>query len=198
MIDKLSTRISSEFVKRKIISEDAKEVYKYGIEITISSIIGFTITLTIGLLFHFLLQTMIYYVIFISLRSMTGGYHAKTYLKCNVIFSIISLFVVIFSKAAYKMQISVGILTLLFLPSVLIFIWLAPVENINKPIEKSKRIYWKIAAVAISVILYILSLLLYINQHTLEATVVVITILAVSTLCMITIIQKGENADGKL
>ena len=40
MINKLSDMISSEFVKHKIISEDAKEVYKYGVEITLSSIIG--------------------------------------------------------------------------------------------------------------------------------------------------------------
>lgn len=190
MINKLSSLISSKFVEHNIISKSVKDVYRYGIEITISSIIGFIITCLIGLLFRMLMQTMLFYVIFILLRSMTGGYHAKTYLKCNFIFSIITLFIVTFSKAAYEMQISFGILTLLFLPSIAIFIWIAPVENVNKPIKAEKRVYWKSISIVTSVLLYLLSLLLYKSQHTLEATVIVITIFSVSILCMIPIIQK--------
>lgn len=198
MIDKLSNLISSEFVKHNIISEDAKDVYKYGVEISISSLIGFVITLIIGLIFNVLIQTVIFYVVFISLRSMTGGYHAETYLKCNLVFSLVTLFVVIFSKAACEMQMPGGILTLLFLPSVTSFIWIAPVENINKPIEKKKRVYWKITAVVTSVLLYILSLLLYKNQHTIEATVIIMTVFMVSVLCMIAVILKEGKTNGKL
>lgn len=196
MINKLSSLISSKFVEHNIISKNVKDVYMYGIEITISSIIGFVITCLIGLLFRMLMQTMLFYVIFILLRSMTGGYHAKTYLKCNFIFSIITLFIVTFSKAAYEMQISFGILTLLFLPSIAIFIWIAPVENVNKPIKAEKRVYWKSISIVTSVLLYLLSLLLYKSQHTLEATVIVITIFSVSVLCMIPIIQKEGKSNG--
>lgn len=196
MINKLSSLISSKFVEHNIISKSVKDVYRYGIEITISSIIGFVITCLIGLLFRMLMQTMLFYVIFILLRSMTGGYHAKTYLKCNFMFSIITLFIVTFSKAAYEMQISFGILTLLFLPSIAIFIWIAPVENVNKPIKAEKRVYWKSISIVTSVLLYLLSLLLYKSQHTLEATVIVITIFSVSILCMIPIIQKGGKSNG--
>ena len=196
MINKLSSLISSKFVEHNIISKSVKDVYRYGIEITISSIIGFVITCLIGLLFRMLMQTMLFYVIFILLRSMTGGYHAKTYLKCNFIFSIITLWIVTFSKAAYEMQISFGILTLLFLPSIAIFIWIAPVENVNKPIKAEKRVYWKSISIVTSVLLYLLSLLLYKSQHTLEATVIVITIFSVSILCMIPIIQKGGKSNG--
>ena len=196
MINKLSSLISSKFVEHNIISKSVKDVYRYGIEMTISSIIGFVITCLIGLLFRMLMQTMLFYVIFILLRSMTGGYHAKTYLKCNFIFSIITLFIVTFSKAAYEMQISFEILTLLFLPSIAIFIWIAPVENVNKPIKAEKRVYWKSISIVTSVLLYLLSLLLYKSQHTLEATVIVITIFSVSILCMIPIIQKGGKSNG--
>jgi accessory gene regulator B len=191
MIDKLSTMISSEFVKHNIISEDVKDVYKYGVEISISSIIGFVITFIIGLIFNALIQTMIFYVVFISLRSMTGGYHAETYLKCNTIFSFISMFTILFSKVASEIQLSVGMITLFFLPAVVIFIRLAPVENPNKPIEEKKRVYWKLTAVVVSVLLYILSILLYINHHIFESAVVTMTVFMVSILCMIPFFQKG-------
>lgn len=198
MITKISKKISSEFVKHNIISDDLVDVYKYGIEITLSTIIGLILTVVIGLLLSSLIQSMLFYVVFIALRSMTGGYHAKTYFKCNLTFSLIVIFVIIFSKAACEMNISFGALTLLFLPSVLSFIWLAPVENINKPIEKKKRVYWKIMAVIASILLYFLSIFLFINQHKLEATVIITTVFSVSVLCMIPIIQKEGNVNEKL
>jgi accessory gene regulator B len=193
MISKISTLISNQFVKHKIISEDAKDVYKYGVEITISSLIGFIIVALVGIMFKALLQAMIFYVIFVALRSMTGGFHATTYLKCNIIFNFVSIFTLLFSKAATEIHLSIGIITLFFLPAVAIFIWLAPVENPNKPIEEKKRIYWKLTGVIVSILLYILSILLYINQHIFESAVVTITVFVVSILCMIPFLQRGGN-----
>lgn len=194
MISKISTLISNQLVKHKIISEDAQDVYKYGVEITISSLIGFIIVVLVGIIFKALLQAMIFYVIFVALRSMTGGFHATTYLKCNIIFSLVLLFTILFSKVASEIQLSVEMITLFFLPAVAIFLWLAPVENPNKPIEEKKRIYWKLTAVIVSVLLYILSILLYINQHIFESAVVTITVFVVSILCTIPFFQRGGES----
>ncbi len=194
MIKKFSALISNQLVKRNIISKDAQDVYTYGVEITSSSLIGFILVTTIGLIFKSLMQAIIFYVIFVALRSITGGYHASTYLKCNIIFSFITLFTLLFSMAASEIQLSVGIITSIYLPAVAIFLWLAPVENPNKPIEKKKRLYWKVTAVTISVLLYILSILLYISQHIFESAIVIITVFVVSILCMIPIIQKGGKS----
>lgn len=194
MISKISTLISNQLVKHKIISEDAQDVYNYGVEIIISSFIGFIIVVLVGIIFKALLQAMIFYVIFVALRSMTGGFHATTYLRCNIIFSVVSLFTILFSKAASEIQLSVGMITLFFLPAIAIFIWLAPVENPNKPIEEKKRIYWKLTAVIVSVLLYILSILLYINQHIFESAVVTITVFVVSILCTIPFFQGGGKS----
>lgn len=191
MIKKISTFISSKFVKHNIISEDSEDVYKYGIEITISSIISLSLAVVIGLLFNILPQTILYYFIFVFLRSLTGGYHAKTYFKCNLIFGIITFLVMVFSKLAYSMQISINVIIFLFLTSIMIFVWMAPVENINKPIKKNKVVYYKITSVVISVILCILSVFLYINQHILEASVITMTVFVVSILCVVTIFRKG-------
>lgn len=196
MIHILSSLISDQFLRHDIISKDAKDVYTYGVEIIISSIIGLIITIMMGIFFNCLIQSMIYYVIFVALRSMTGGYHASTYLKCNIVFSSISLFTLLFSKAASSIKLSIGIITLFFLPAIATFLWLAPIENSNKPIEKKKRIYWKVTSVLLSVFLYILSILLYINSHIFEAAVIIITVFVVSILCIIPSIQKGDNGNG--
>ena len=193
MIDLLSSKISSKFVEHKIITEDMVDIYKYGVEITISSIIGFILILIIGLIFKSLIQALIFYIIFIILRSFTGGYHASSYLKCNLIFSIVASLVIFFSKAATEVRFSTGIINILFLPALSVFIWLAPIENPNKLIEKKRRIYFKTGSVLAAVILYILSLILYINNHTFESAIIVTTMFITAVMCMITKFQKEES-----
>lgn len=193
MIDLLSSKISSKFVEHKIITEDMVDIYKYGVEITISSIIGFILILIIGLIFKSLMQALIFYIIFIILRSFTGGYHASSYLKCNLIFSIVASLVIFFSKAATEVRFSTGIINILFLPALSVFIWLAPIENPNKLIEKKRRIYFKTGSVLAAVILYILSLILYINNHTFESAIIVTTMFITAVMCMITKFQKEKN-----
>ena len=193
MLDLLSSKISSKFVEHKIITEDMVDIYKYGVEITISSIIGFILILIIGLIFKSLMQALIFYIIFIILRSFTGGYHASSYLKCNLIFSIVASLVIFFSKAATEVRFSTGIINILFLPALSVFIWLAPIENPNKLIEKKRRIYFKTGSVLAAVILYILSLILYINNHTFESAIIVTTMFITAVMCMITKFQKEEN-----
>ena len=193
MIDLLSSKISSKFVEHKIITEDMVDIYKYGVEITISSIIGFILILIIGLIFKSLMQALIFYIIFIILRSFTGGYHASSYLKCNLIFSIVASLVIFFSKAATEVRFSTGIINILFLPALSVFIWLAPIENPNKLIEKKRRIYFKTRSVLAAVILYILSLILYINNHTFESAIIVTTMFITAVMCMITKFQKEES-----
>lgn len=193
MIDLLSSKISSKFVEHKIITEDMVDIYKYGVEITISSIIGFILILIIGLIFKSLMQALIFYIIFIILRSFTGGYHASSYLKCNLIFSIVASLVIFFSKAATEVRFSTSIINILFLPALSVFIWLAPIENPNKLIEKKRRIYFKTRSVLAAVILYILSLILYINNHTFESAIIVTTMFITAVMCMITKFQKEES-----
>ena len=139
------------------------------------------------------MQVLIFYIIFIILRSFTGGYHASSYLKCNLIFSIVASLVIFFSKAATEVRFSTGIINILFLPALSVFIWLAPIENPNKLIEKKRRIYFKTGSVLAAVILYILSLILYINNHTFESAIIVTTMFITAVMCMITKFQKGEN-----
>ena len=50
MIEKLSIWVSNKLVHEIIINNENYDLYKYGIEITISSIIGFLLILAIGVI----------------------------------------------------------------------------------------------------------------------------------------------------
>ena len=93
MIAELSKRMSLFLCKKEIVEQEMAEVYQYGFEIIFSTLIGFFITIAIGAVFRMFLVSLVYYFAFVALRQFTGGYHANTYLKCNLIFAASTTFI---------------------------------------------------------------------------------------------------------
>ncbi|MBD9047359.1 MAG: hypothetical protein EGR46_00205 [Ruminococcus sp.] len=61
----------------------------YGVQLIISSIINFLICIITSLLFGELLNGLIFFVAFSSLRKFTGGFHSRSFLICNIVFTMI-------------------------------------------------------------------------------------------------------------
>ncbi|MFR5169280.1 accessory gene regulator ArgB-like protein [uncultured Ruminococcus sp.] len=126
--------------KKEIVEQEMAEVYQYGFEIIFSTLIGFFITIAIGAVFRMFLVSLVYYFAFVALRQFTGGYHANTYLKCNLIFAASTTFIFGMAKiVAYgTYPISFHVLLLFFS---LVAIWFkTPVENENKPLSEEQKI----------------------------------------------------------
>ena len=79
MISNMASCIVDALIRNKVIDIQSTSVYQYGFEIFISSVLTILITITSGILFHCLTAAMVYFILFVLLRSVCGGYHAKTY-----------------------------------------------------------------------------------------------------------------------
>lgn len=79
MITKLCHIIADFFIKEKIISEEQRDVYEYGLELCVSTLLGVIITVVIGLLFNRFFETLTFYIVFCFTRLFCGGFHAKCY-----------------------------------------------------------------------------------------------------------------------
>ena len=88
----LGKSISHFLCEKKVIAEQEVEVYQYGFEILISTTLGLLITVAIGIVLNMFFLSVLYYVIFVMVRQWTGGYHADSYLKCNITFAGITFF----------------------------------------------------------------------------------------------------------
>lgn len=147
-----------------MIEELEIEIYRYGFEILISTILGLLITITIGILLRMFFLSVLYYVIFVSVRQLTGGYHATSYLKCNLLFSAVTLYTLGMVKISYMNDLYTITKHGLILVVVMLSVWkYAPVENPNKPLTESHMIRnHKISLILIAV-LGVLSCILYVN-----------------------------------
>lgn len=139
------------------------EVYIYGLELLVSSFIGTLLTLLLGLLSGYFLETVIFTVSLSAIRFFSGGYHAKTYLRCNAIYLISCVLSILFYRFVLlnmkdEVYLSGAVILLLTAAIMLLF---APVENENKKIEESKKKKFKVISVSIAVFELLIALLIY-------------------------------------
>ncbi|MBO5383677.1 MAG: accessory gene regulator B family protein [Ruminococcus sp.] len=187
----LGRNISLFLCRNNIISEQDLEIYQYGFETIISTVLGFMITLLIGFILDMQLLSVLYYVIFVFLRQLTGGYHADTYLKCNTIFAIITFITLGITKLLHI----IGKYSLIFLMILTIFslliIWrYAPVENPNKPLDSEQIMRNHKMSLLLSVSLSLLSFILYFAMAEVSL-LITLTIFCVSLLIIMSKLKKG-------
>lgn len=140
MITSMSKFVSHFLCKHDIINSDDIDIYQYGFEIIISTAIGFTLIILIGTILNMLPLSLIFYIIFVSLRKFTGGYHAKSYFKCNLVFVSIYLFTIFMTKITIISEQYNFFVNTLLLVVVSLTVWrYAPIENPNKPLDEEQR-----------------------------------------------------------
>ena len=91
MITKLSRIIADFFIRQKIVPDEHREIYEYGFELSISSVIGIILVLAIGLISGKFWESIVFYIVFCFTILFTGGFHAPNHLLCKLTFSSILL-----------------------------------------------------------------------------------------------------------
>lgn len=154
MISLLSKRIALFLCKKEIIDDEKKSICEYGFELIISIFIGFLLVIISGILLDEFLASLIFYILFVFVRTFTGGFHAKTHFYCKLTMFLCCLFVIIGTKLLNG-QPSLIIFNFLFLMVYIVSVFLyAPVEHENAPmtneLKKRNRKISIIMAIALS------------------------------------------------
>ncbi len=138
MIARLSTRISSYFISKYIISAELQEEYSYGLELMLATLINFMVIILIGAATQMLLHALVYAIVFSTLRKTAGGYHASKHWQCVLILAInlTILLALIMHTRIQEIAIvnfailSVAILSILLLPTI---------DNKENPLSKRQK-----------------------------------------------------------
>lgn len=135
MIKKIAKQITMFFIHQKSISEKDMEVYQYGAEITISSLLNIILVMLVSIATNDIISGIIFLNIFIILRQFSGGYHATTYFRCNIVFLITYITVLLMSK---YIIVSFWINCTFSLLGIIAMVLFAPVPNIHKLLEEDE------------------------------------------------------------
>ncbi len=186
------TKLLNFITKQQVISteKDVQDFYKYGIEITISSILNIVLVLALGLLVRHPIESIVYLVLFILVRSFTGGYHADTYFRCNSLMCVTFLLTLCVNEALFNKFSPLFLIILILITEVTVLIF-APIENENKPIESSKKPKLKIIGALITLIMNVLGFIL---RDYLIGTMVIYTCLLIAMLIVAGKIKEKRGA----
>ena len=121
-----------------------EEIYVYGIELLISSLIGIVLDLGLSIGLGKVWSGVVFLAVFILVRQYTGGYHADTYVRCNMAFLLTYLLSVGIWTFCRQRDVKVAV-WLILLGAYIAMAAIAPVENKNKPLtgEEMQRYKWK-------------------------------------------------------
>lgn len=134
MISNITNHIVQNLLQANIINQDEIEVYEFGIETFFSDVFNLITTTMIGILIGQFWECFIFQVIFISLRSFAGGYHASSEWKCWIL-SIAMLIGVLLLSRHLPIWFGSGVGLFLLLTASGVILLLAPVENENNPLD---------------------------------------------------------------
>ena len=162
MLEITAKKIVEYLVKCGEISNNDYEVeyYRYGIEVALSSLLNLAIIIIIGIISMHIIESLIFLIVFIFVRQVTGGYHADTYFKCNL-YLCLSFVLLLISYDFFSNNNNVYLVTAINIVSLLIISIFSPVENKNKPIAKANRKGLKIKSIVFSIIISIISIILH-------------------------------------
>lgn len=187
MINRISERIAIFLLNKKVIEENELEIYIYGYEVLISSVIDFFIVLLFAVIFNRIILMTIFFIMFVSVRIYTGGYHADTFGKCKIVFIMICLLLTLTS--CIKVLLMPMIIIMIFYNAT-VFI-LAPVENINKPLTNCEKTKYRRISIVLSIIWTTIAVITYFSFNEICQSITV-TALIIAVMMIV-----GKNINSK-
>lgn len=147
LLAKLSQKIGDDLVRSNVIEADDAEIYIYGINQILVSVLNVASALIIGLLFGTFFEIAVFMAAYIPLRSFAGGYHAKTPLRCYI-FSVIMLIAT--SLGIKYLPLAEWVYYAILSMAALVVLVLSPGEDRNKPLDEIEHKVYKKRAIFIT------------------------------------------------
>ena len=139
MLYKLSARLADRLFNHGVIAEEDKDIYVYGFQLLISFLFSTSLVLLIGAVLGKIAETLAFLIVYILLRSFSGGYHANSYAVCTIVTVSVYLIVILMSSLV---NVNLIAYLSLFILGIILLALMAPVRHPNKKIS-SKFSYFK-------------------------------------------------------
>lgn len=158
-------------IRNQVVPTEDKAIYVYGFQQGCIILLNILTTIGIGVLFSRVIESVVFLLVYMPLRSYAGGYHAKTPLQCYL-FSVFMMIVVLWMiglpiwsgiAIAVSMVIAIGII-----------FYFAPVAAPNKPLSQNEiQVYKKVTYRIVGILVGLVLLFQTIEQYTISTSIVV-------------------------
>ncbi len=160
MLNESADLLVSLLEKYHCLSDEERPVYVYGFELLISTLSSMTTIFCISLLINNLCYALFFFLFFFTLRLSTGGYHAKTYLKCFITTNIIFISTILLTELALFLEIKRVFPILVTISTAIVWIF-SPIINNNHPCSDETYIKNKTKARFLSALYSLIFIYIY-------------------------------------
>lgn len=145
-MEKLAIKIADLLLKKKYIENSMYNIYQYGMQIALEIGLSFLASVVICCVWGKVMEGIVFFAVFIPLRSYLGGYHMKSYVACYICSCVTLIIVLGLSSIEPKCNVSWLILTI----SLMVIFIEARLEK--KKDAEGKYFYPKICLIILAVI----------------------------------------------
>lgn len=138
----LSSKITAFLITNHAVKDEESEIYRYGLELLLSSIVNLIALLFLGYLLNRFFQTILFLLTFCPLRQFSGGIHAANHFRCSLYFTLTYAICVLLEKS-WLINTNKVVLLCILAASSLIIVLLSPIEDHNKPLSYQERNLFK-------------------------------------------------------
>lgn len=165
MIGFLAKGFTNIYLKLGKINEDEKDIFIYCFDIALSNFLNIFILIILALCTKFYIESLLFELIFITLRGYAGGFHAKTHIGCSLLLLADSLgWVLLISLINTSiLNIFSYYFCILSIPFLVIF---SPVDNINNLLSYFQKKKYQINCfICLIFVLFVYFLMLEIKKY---------------------------------
>lgn len=138
MISKIAESFALFFAGKNVYKHDETEIYKYGFELLLSTILNVAGVIIISVFMGNFFEAVLFFAAFIPLRVTAGGYHAERHWSCFLIFNFTFLLFAIILKYINGNFILLYTIISAIISGMILWV-LSPVEAENKPLSVQKK-----------------------------------------------------------
>ena len=158
MLNKIANTMAENLIRLsgRNTDDEQMEVYAYGLECLLNTLITVSILSLWGTTTHTLMDTIIWLIALFLLRHYAGGYHAPSNLMCifsSVLLGILNYYISII--------LPVGTVSICIYAVMIVFcVLFAPIENHKVTLSKAKQKYYKYISALILITGFVLQYLI--------------------------------------
>lgn len=136
MFARISEYITQQLETNNVIIKENRELYKFGIQNGLIITLNLITSLIIGAFLGEFVYSILLLVVYIPLRTYSGGYHASTPIRCYVVSSGI---MVLWLSVLKWIEIPSSCCVISFFLCFIICIYLSPIDTKNKKFDKNEK-----------------------------------------------------------
>ena len=139
-MDKAARLLSDYVVKKGVIQKEEWELYCYGFEIALEAAVSFIASILIASVLHMVLEGILFFAIFIPMRTFAGGLHLDQYWKCFLL-SCATFFITLMSVKITDIPPMISMVVILLMMFGIYGMY--PVENQNRQVDTEENIHFR-------------------------------------------------------